>query len=161
MADLSRRAVLTGCGAACLAVLTGCGGGERPTAAPPTGHPNPTGPPSPASLTGPPSAGSAASAGGTPAGFLARLDDIPVGGGAIVNENVLLVRPAAGMVRAFDAHCPHADRIVGTPDAAGVITCPGHLAHYRAADGSLIDGPSPSGLHPITVRVADGAVLRT
>jgi len=176
VADVSRRALLTGCGAACLSVLVGsalagCGGGEQPAApAPPdnptgagadtspTGagaNPSPTG--SPSSTAGSP-AGPAASP--TPAGFLTRLDEVPVGGGVIVNGAVLVVQPTAGAVKAFDARCPHAGFIVGTPNATGVVTCPGHLAHYRAADGSLIDGPSPSGLRPVAVRVSSGAVLR-
>jgi nitrite reductase/ring-hydroxylating ferredoxin subunit len=151
--ELSRRAVLAGCGAACLSALVGCGDGggsagapaettgRGPAAGGPTGAANPTGPPE-------------------PVGFLARLTDVPVGGGEIVDSLVLVVQPAAGVVKAFDARCPHAGIIVGTPDSSGVITCPGHLAHYRADDGSLIDGPSPHGLDPIAVRLFDGVVLR-
>jgi nitrite reductase/ring-hydroxylating ferredoxin subunit len=147
VADLSRRAVLTGCGAACLAILAGCRSGGRragPSAANPDGGANPDGSAGPSN----------------PAGFLVRLDEVPVGGGAIVNGDVLVVQPTAGAIRAFDARCPHAGAIVGTPDAAGVITCPAHHAAFRAIDGSLIDGLSPRGLRPITVRISGGAVLR-
>ena len=146
--DVSRRTVLFGCGAAGLSSLVGCGGGgEPPRSAPIGGAASPTGAPSP---TGPP----------RPAGFLAELRQVPVGGGAIVDATVLLVQPAAGTVKGYDARCPHAGTIVGVPDSSGMITCPGHLAHYRAADGSLVDGPSPRGLVPVAVRVVDGAVLR-
>jgi nitrite reductase/ring-hydroxylating ferredoxin subunit len=48
------------------------------------------------------------------------------------------------------------DLLVG----GGVVTCPGHFAHYRSADGSLIDGPSPRGLRPVPVQVVNGKVLR-
>jgi cytochrome b6-f complex iron-sulfur subunit len=144
VAGLSRRAVLTGCGAACLAVLAGCGNGGSAPAPSGTGGADTDG-------------GAGAS---TPPGFLIRLDEVPVGGGAIVNGDVLVVQPTAGAVKAFDARCPHAGAIVGTPDATGVITCPAHHAAFRGIDGSLIDGLSPRGLREITVRVRDGAVLR-
>lgn len=153
VADLSRRAVLAGCGAACVSALVGCRAGGASASRPigGTGPAGGTGSTGAASPTGPPE----------PAGFLARLADIPVGGGAIVDSSVLVIQPAAGVVKAFDARCPHAGFIVGTPDQSGVITCPGHLAHYRAADGSLIDGPSPRGLVPIPVTVTDGVVTRS
>jgi cytochrome b6-f complex iron-sulfur subunit len=154
VADLSRRAVLVSCGAACLSLLAGCTGSEP--AAPAGAGTNGTG----TNGTGTNGTGTNGTGPTEPAGFLARLSDVPVGAGAIVDSTVLVVHPVAGEVKAYDARCPHAGVIVGTPDASGVITCSGHFAHYRASDGSLIDGPSPRGLKKIEVRVADGAVLR-
>ena len=85
-----------------------------------------------------------------------------MGGGKVLDrEHVILVQPAAGTIKAFDARCPHQGTTLPLPDSSGVITCPGHLAQFRAADGSLLSGPSPSALVPIAVKVTDGQVLRT
>jgi nitrite reductase/ring-hydroxylating ferredoxin subunit len=150
----TRRALLAGAGSAgLLAVLctgTGCGkqsaAGAGPAgAASPTPAANPTAAPSPT----------------TAPGFLASAADIPVGGGKVLaRERVLLVQPAAGTIKAFDARCPHQGTILPEPDSSGVITCQGHYAQFRAADGSLLGGPSPSALVPIAVKVTDGQVLR-
>jgi nitrite reductase/ring-hydroxylating ferredoxin subunit len=147
-----RRAVLAGAGSVCaLALLGACTSGGKPNRSPAAGTtPASTPPPASATPTGSP----------VPAGFLARLDEVPVGGGLLVKGDVLLVRPSAGTVKAYDARCPHQGVILPPPDADGVITCPNHRARYRAGDGSLIDGPAPSGLNPVPVRVADGQVLR-
>jgi nitrite reductase/ring-hydroxylating ferredoxin subunit len=100
---------------------------------------------------------------GTPAppDALAPLDAVPVGGGAIVPGPILLVRPSADDVKAYDAVCPHARTTIGTPDASGVVTCPGHGARFAAADGHLISGPAPSGLQPVAVEIRDGFVVKT
>jgi nitrite reductase/ring-hydroxylating ferredoxin subunit len=88
------------------------------------------------------------------------LADVPVGGGVIAPGPVLVVRAAEETVTAYDAVCPHASITIGLPDAGGVITCPGHGGHFRAADGARIDGPAPRGLRTIAVTVRDGYVVR-
>ena len=45
---------------------------------------------------------------------LADTGDIPIGGGKLVGQ-VLLVQPAAGTVRAFNAICPHRGARVSPP----------------------------------------------
>jgi nitrite reductase/ring-hydroxylating ferredoxin subunit len=151
---LTRRGLVFGAGAAGLAALVaGCGADEPPPAASPGASSRAAAP----ATTAP-----AATAPDLPPGALARTADVPVGGGVIVEADgpVLVVQPAAGVFRAFSARCPHQNFVVGTPAADGVVTCPGHLAHYRAADGSLIDGPAPRGLDAVPVAVADGHVRR-
>ena len=125
--------------------LSACGGGGGGGAA--------------ASTTTP--AGAPATTGPTLApGALANVADLPVGGGVIAPGDVLLVHLAGDEVKAYDARCPHTGVVVGTPDGNGVITCPGHFGRFRAADGSKIDGPAPTGLRPVTVTVRDGTVVR-
>src|SRR5262245_30882973 len=136
---LSRRSLLGGVGAVCL--LAACGQSEAvpPSAATPTATPT-------ATTT-------------TPTGLVA-VDDIPVGGGVIVAGPLLVVRLAGDVVKAYSAICPHATITVGTPDATGRTTCPGHGSHFRAADGGKIDGPAPRGLSAVAVIVKNGQVVR-
>ena len=137
MTSLSRRSLLGGAGAVCL--LAACGQSEAPPAVPPS-----TTPPTTAA---------------TDAGLVA-LDDVPVGGGVIVAGPLLVVRLAGDVVKAYSAICPHATITIGTPDATGKITCPGHGSHFRAADGGKIDGPAPRGLTAVAVIVKNGQVVR-
>jgi nitrite reductase/ring-hydroxylating ferredoxin subunit len=162
---LTRRRLVAGVGAAGLSVLVAaCGGGEAPAGARQSGAPVATSAPAGGSAaataapTPPPGASTAAAA----PRVLTRTADVPVGGGVIVQADgpTLVVQPTAGVFKAFNARCPHQGIVVGLPDSNGVITCPGHRAHYRAANGSLIDGPSPRGLEPIPVSVANGQVRR-
>lgn len=87
--------------------------------------------------------------------ILARTSDVPVGGGVIV-ANLLLVQPTAGSFRAFSVICPHRGARI-SPPVDGVITCWEHNSTFSANDGSFLGGPAPRGLAevPITVSGAD------
>ncbi len=139
----TRRAVLLGAGATGAVVFLAACGGSGGSSGTPTGNAGTSGPAAPAT-TGDP-------------GVIARVSDVPVGGGAVVGA-VLLVQPTAGVIKAFDAHCKHLGTIVDPPDH-GVVTCPAHGSQYRAADGSLLRGPATSGLTPIAVKVEGGSIL--
>lgn len=95
-------------------------------------------------------------------GALAAVSDVPTGGGLVVDGpnggKVLLVRPAAGQVKAFDAACPHMGTTVDAP-AGGTITCPNHRSQFDAATGALRRGPASTGLKEIPVRVDGGAIM--
>jgi cytochrome b6-f complex iron-sulfur subunit len=96
-------------------------------------------------------------AGGVP------LAQVPVGGGKIVTVGervVLVVQPAPGTVKAFDASCPHQGTTVDPPQG-GVITCPNHLSQFDAATGAVRKGPADQGLTEVPVRVVDGTVQVT
>ena len=145
---LGRRAVLAGLGGAGLtALLTACGGGDAGAGAPSRAPTTPARPPASPTPTGPP-------------GALVKLADVPVGGGVIARGPVLVLRSAGEQVTAYDAICPHASITIAPPDANGVITCPGHGGHFRASDGSRLDGPAPRGLRTVAVAVRDGYVVR-
>jgi nitrite reductase/ring-hydroxylating ferredoxin subunit len=150
MTSVSRRSLLGGVGAVCL--LAACGRAEAPPAVPQAEAP-PAVPPSTTPSTTTSSTTTATNAG------LVALNDIPIGGGVIVAGPTLVVRLAGDVVKAYSAVCPHATITVGTPDATGRITCPGHGSHFRAADGSLIDGPAPRGLTAVAVTVKNGQVV--
>ncbi|MGZ4516922.1 MAG: Rieske (2Fe-2S) protein [Mycobacteriaceae bacterium] len=92
---------------------------------------------------------------------LGALADVPVGGGTLVNGpagKVLLVQPTAGTVKAFDARCPHAETVVGTP-VGGVITCPGHGSKFDGKSGALEQGPARTGLLSVPVTVSGSDVV--
>ncbi|GAA4792475.1 Rieske (2Fe-2S) protein [Actinomycetospora chlora] len=88
------------------------------------------------------------------------LAQIPVGGGTIetLGERVvLLVQPTPGVVKAFDAKCPHQGTTVDPPQG-GVITCPNHFSQFDAATGALRKGPATRGLTELPVTVLNGTV---
>ena len=102
------------------------------------------------------SAGGAGGSSGAPA--LAKVSDVPVGGGIIVNSPkglVLLVQPAPGTIKGYDPTCTHQGTTIGTPQG-GVMTCPNHGSQFNASDGSVKQGPAASPLGTVDVKV-DGA----
>lgn len=130
----SRRQLLCGGGAvAVAALLTACSGGSGDS-------------------------GETQSPGQEPGAQLATLDEIPVGGG-IVTSDLVLVQPTAGQVKAFSRSCPHMHNPVDAPKD-GIITCPYHGSKFKAEDGSLVNGPATTGLTEVKVTVSDGKVLR-
>ncbi|MET7424590.1 Rieske (2Fe-2S) protein [Dactylosporangium sp. NPDC005555] len=132
-----RRALLLGAGSAGL--LAACGSSEDQA---------------------PPAAQSAASP--VPASAMAGLAstvDVPVGGGTVVGD-VLLVQPVAGTFKAYDAACPHKGVKV-TPPKDGVATCPAHNSTFAIADGARMSGPATSGLKEIAIEVDGGRITRT
>ena len=88
---------------------------------------------------------------------VARTGDIPVGGGVIVH-NVLLVQPVAGAFRAFSVICPHRGARVSPPEH-GVITCWEHNSTFNAANGLRIGGPALRGLTELPITVSGTYIL--
>ncbi|MCE7010645.1 Rieske (2Fe-2S) protein [Kibdelosporangium philippinense] len=141
MPDPTRRTVVCGLLAGLVAPvsLAACSTSDAPPAAP--------------------SASGGGGGGGTP---LAKLADVPVGGGTIVSGGpgkVLLVRPSENEVRGFDPVCPHAGVTVSAP-SGGSITCPGHGSVFDAATGEMKKGPATTGLTAVAVRI-DGQDIVT
>ena len=92
-------------------------------------------------------------------GPLAATADIPVNGGLIIDQAVVVTQPEAGTFRAFSAICTHK----GCPvhDVTdGVINCTCHGSQYSVSDGSVLAGPAPSPLPEVPVQVTDGQVVR-
>jgi cytochrome b6-f complex iron-sulfur subunit len=105
-----------------------------------------------------PPAGGSSGSGGTP---LAKLADVPVGSGAIVDGpsgKVMIVRPSENEVKGLDPVCPHAGVTVSQP-AGGTITCPGHGSVFDAATGDMKKGPATTGLTPIPVKISGDSVV--
>jgi cytochrome b6-f complex iron-sulfur subunit len=97
-----------------------------------------------------------------PGAVLAKVSDVPVGGGALVdagtNGLILLTAPTAGEIRAFNPTCPHAGAKVGPPHG-NVITCPAHGSQFNATTGALVRGPAPHGLSTVPISIRAGKVL--
>ena len=84
---------------------------------------------------------------------VAKLADIPIGGGVIFNDlGIVLTRPTDGDVKAFSAICTHEGCTVSNV-SGGTINCECHQSKFRVADGSVADGPAPAPLPPRKVTV--------
>lgn len=156
----ARRTLLLGAGALGVTVLAGCGDDEQPPAAagsqPPSAAPTTAG--NPFDNTAPAAGPSDAA---PPAGALVAVKDVPVGGGVIAKETILVVQAKEGTFKAYQASCPHQGVLVEAPSAgATTITCPGHNSQFKIADGSLARGPATRGLSGVPVKVQSGYVVQ-
>lgn len=94
--------------------------------------------------------------GGGEDGVLARTSDVPVGGGVVSGETVI-VQPTADEFAAFSAVCPHRGTIVDAPNDEGVIICPNHRSEF-GIEGELLKGPAETGLTEVDIIVEDGEI---
>jgi len=129
-----RRALFMGAGAIGVAgVLAACGGDETPEGgnnSTPTGNTAPT--------TGAP--------GGTSGGVLAKKSEIPVGGGKVIGDQLVVVtQPTAGQFVAFSAMCTHQQCVLSSV-TNGTINCGCHGSQFSATDGSVKKGPATAAL---------------
>lgn len=91
---------------------------------------------------------------------VAKVADVPVGGGIVVSEHkVVVTQPTAGTFKVFDARCTHAgcpvDRIRG-----GAVYCPCHGSEFRITDGTVAKGPASRALLEYSAQVkGDGVVV--
>jgi len=80
--------------------------------------------------------------------------DIPLGKGKVVpmgSKPAIVINLAQGVV-AYSAICTHLGCIVAFDDLSGTILCPCHDGRFNPANGSVVSGPPPSPLPPITVK---------
>ncbi|MEU2794023.1 Rieske (2Fe-2S) protein [Streptomyces sp. NPDC007100] len=155
-----RRTVVAAAGAAGLAAaLAACGndadgyGGSASSAAPETspGSSSPAG-------GGGAEDGGGTGAGGAAGGVLAKVTDIPEGGGKVFKDHKIVVtQPAAGEFKAFSAVCRHQGCLVDEV-AGGTINCPCHGSKYAVADGSVRKGPATQGLPAAKVSVEGDSI---
>ena len=89
---------------------------------------------------------------------LARLDQVPSGGGLVVGSaKVVLVRGPGDSVHGLSAICTHQGCLVSSV-TGGVIACPCHGSRFDAQTGAVVAGPAPSPLPAVAVVVRDGTV---
>ena len=148
----SRRVLLACAGAACVAVLGGCArydtsNGGIADGAPQQGSSASAAPPAaPASSNGPPA--------------LASTADIPVGGGKVLTDKkIVITQPQAGSFDAFTAVCTHQGCIVDSV-SGGTINCPCHGSKFSIANGSVVNGPAPSPLAPVSIEVQGTSIVQ-
>lgn len=147
--NLSRRSMFLAGGSAAAAVaLAACSSTPNTGTAPPNEAPTDSN----GAATDPSSAAAPTE--------LAKLADIPVGGGiaaTLDGQPILLAQPTKGTVVAFSAICTHQGCKV---EPAGTeFDCPCHQSRYDLATGKVLDGPAPRALDPVTVTVAGDAVV--
>ena len=141
----SRRALLAGAGVTCAAMLTGC-----------TTHDASSGGSTPAA------GGTATAATGSalPAGALAATSQVPDGGGKIIDgKHIVITQPESGSFRAFSAICTHEGCIVSSV-SKGTINCPCHGSRFSIKDGSVVNGPAPSPLASIAIKVEGTSIFQ-
>jgi nitrite reductase/ring-hydroxylating ferredoxin subunit len=147
-----RNALFTGATATvALPLLAACGGSDEAANDVPSSAPS-----TPDSST--PSAGTSTSGRPTtPA--LAKVTDIPEGGGKIFgDENVVVTQPTAGEFKAFDATCTHQGCIVAKV-SDGEINCTCHGSKFSIEDGSVDGGPARAPLSKVGITVTDGEIF--
>jgi Rieske Fe-S protein len=105
---------------------------------------------------GAPAGGGAAGGGGAQ---LASLDQVPAGGGLILEKaNIVLTKDDAGNVHGFSAVCTHQGCTVSDV-TDGTINCPCHGSKFDVSTGAPVEGPAGSPLPPVPVTVRDNAVF--
>jgi Rieske Fe-S protein len=144
----SRRAMLAGAGAACVAALSGCATYNANTGlagAPPAQSSNGNG---------------NGSGSGSAPGVLASTSDVPVGGGTILTDKkIVITQPHAGTFDAFTAVCTHEGCIVTTV-SGGTINCPCHGSKFSIANGSVVNGPAAAPLAPVSIKVQGTSIIQ-
>jgi len=148
----SRRAVLAGAGATCVAALAGCAtynanNGGLAGAPPAQNSPAATG-------------GENANGNGSPGDVLASTSDIPVGGGKILaDKKIVLTQPKSGEFHGFSAVCTHAGCTVGSV-SGGTINCPCHGSRFNITNGAVVNGPAASPLPPVSIKVQGTSIVQ-
>jgi Rieske Fe-S protein len=93
---------------------------------------------------------------------LAKVSDIAVGGGALVNSGtngqLLLCQPSKGVFTAYNPTCTHLGNTVDPPQH-DVITCPAHGSQFDAASGDVERGPAQTPLASVKVNVVGENVV--
>lgn len=157
---MERRTVLIAGGAATTAVLTGCVVQQAAPPPAPTTAAKPTTPAKPTTSAKP--TGKAPVAQGTTEATppLAKVADIPAGGGVILkDQSLVLTKDASGKVCAFSAICTHQGCVV-TNVGDGTINCPCHGSKFDASTGERVAGPARAPLPAVNVEQRDGAIFK-
>lgn len=90
---------------------------------------------------------------------LAKVTDVPVGGGIVLTDPQLVVtQPTPGTFMAFSSICTHAGCPV-TSVEGGAIVCPCHGSHFAIDTGKPTAGPAQSALPAQAVTVSGGTVV--
>lgn len=148
-----RQLLLAGAGAGGVALLAACGSSSKSSSAPAS-----TAPTSAAASSAPDASASASSGGTTVKGIIA-LADVPTDTSVSVKDSTgrtLLITQNGGKLTALDATCTHMACTVA-PDK-GILLCPCHGSEYKLT-GAVIQGPAPTALHNVAVKVTSGQVV--
>lgn len=130
----SRRVVFQGAFAGCALLALGACGAQTSTV----------------------TSGSPTAKGGSQA--LAKVSEIPVGGGVIFPDQMVVVtQPTKGQILGFSAACTHQGFTV-TSVSGGEIHCDHHGSAFSIKNGAVENGPATQPLPTARVTVRDGSV---
>lgn len=147
-AEVTRRAVVAGTGIlAVSAALAACSS---------YGNPAGSAPDVPGDQAAD-SAGQPAASGGQ---ALGSTSEVPVGGGKVFNQEVVVTQPTPGDFKAFSAICTHTGCPVSTV-ANGTINCTCHGSKYAIANGSVVNGPARKALAERQITVSGDTIQLT
>jgi len=140
----------TALGVASAAALAACGSGSTGSSAAGTAGPGDGGSPAANAST----AGTSASAAAGPKA-LAKLADVPVGGGLVVTgptgKPIVVTQPSAGTVAAVSALCTHQGCKVLLQGKQ--LNCPCHGSEFDLT-GKVLQGPATTRLPAVPVKVS-------
>ena len=102
--------------------------------------------------------GDGGSTGGQASNDLGATSAIPVGGGKVFPQQLVVVtQPTAGAFKAFTAVCTHEGCTVNRVED-GLIICPCHQSAYSITNGAVKQGPAPTPLASKQITVANGQI---
>ena len=91
---------------------------------------------------------------------LVAVADVPAGGGTVVKDaKVVVTKDQSGQVRAFSAICTHQGCTVASV-SGGTINCPCHGSKFSISNGSVVAGPAPSALAPVSIKVQGTSIVQ-
>jgi Rieske Fe-S protein len=83
-----------------------------------------------------------------------------VGGGKILaDKKIVITQPRAGSFEAFTAVCTHQGCTVSSV-SGGTVNCPCHGSKFSIANGSVVTGPAPSALAPVSIKVQGTSIVQ-
>ena len=98
--------------------------------------------------------------GSGPTPSLALISDVPAGGGKILaDKKIVITQPRAGSFEAFTAVCTHLGCTVSSV-SGGTINCPCHGSKFSISNGSVVAGPAPSALAPVSIKVQGTSIVQ-
>jgi Rieske Fe-S protein len=151
----SRRTLLAWAGGAFAAALAGCARYNSNNSGIAGGQPAQN-----SSTTAAPANGSSGAAAQSGPPVLAATADIPVGGGKILTDKkIVITEPQAGSFKAFTAVCTHQGCLV-TSVSGGTINCPCHGSRFSIVNGSVVNGPAPAPLAPVSIEVQGTSIVQ-
>jgi len=90
---------------------------------------------------------------------VARVQDVPRGGGVVLaDQKLVLTRTADDVIRCFSATCTHQGCLV-TSVSDRAIDCPCHGSQFDVATGEVLAGPARSPLAAVPVAIQGDAVV--
>ena len=92
-------------------------------------------------------------------GTLVATGEVPVGGGVVLDDQVVVTQPTEGEFKAFSAICTHQGCAVAAV-ADNEIACPCHGSLFSAEDGSVVTGPATAPLTEVEIKIQGGNVVR-